>query len=102
MARIQDGKRLQSVKLRTPMGLMVIDAYHKKILQWLSLTDPSINHVKARQRHERTTGAWFLTSEELQTWKIEKNSFMWLHGLGKRFIFRSAGNDTNTVHSWQW
>ncbi|KAI9789761.1 MAG: hypothetical protein M1816_005800 [Peltula sp. TS41687] len=57
------------------------DAYNIKVLQWLSSTDPSVNHAKARQRHERTTGEWFLASEELQTWKTQDRSLLWLHGL---------------------
>ena len=54
----------------------------KEVLQWLSVTDPSINHGKARQRHESSTGSWFVGSTDFDSWKTASKSFLWLHGLG--------------------
>jgi Cdc6-like AAA superfamily ATPase len=48
--------------------------------RWLSPPEPSTNYNKAQQQHQEGTGTWFLQSDEFATWKLEKNSFLWLHG----------------------
>ncbi|KAH0537579.1 hypothetical protein FGG08_005645 [Glutinoglossum americanum] len=44
-------------------------ADRKEILQWLSPTDPTENHSEARERHEATTGSWFINSRTFEDWK---------------------------------
>jgi Cdc6-like AAA superfamily ATPase len=52
-----------------------------QIGRWLSPPDPSTNHNKALQQRQEGTGRWFLESHEFVTWKAQKNSFLWLHGI---------------------
>jgi hypothetical protein len=49
-----------------------------------SVPDPSSEHNLAREKHEATTGSWLIEGEELKTWRIGRNSFMWLNGGGKQ------------------
>jgi len=60
---------------------------HKDIIAWLStgLPDPSTEHEIARSKHEATTGAWLLESEELAKWIGADNSLLWLYGGGRLF-----------------
>jgi hypothetical protein len=59
---------------------MTISERHKRILKWLNVTDPSVNHNAARLKHEPTTGDWLLESELLSTWKEAKRDSLWLYG----------------------
>jgi hypothetical protein len=59
---------------------MTISERHKRILKWLNITDPSVNHNAARLKHEPTTGDWLLESELLTTWKEAKRDSLWLYG----------------------
>lgn len=59
---------------------MTISERHKSILNWLNVTDPSVNHNAARLKHEPTTGDWLLESEIFTTWKEAKKSSLWLYG----------------------
>ncbi|PGH16886.1 hypothetical protein AJ80_05030 [Polytolypa hystricis UAMH7299] len=52
----------------------------KKILNWLSVTDPSTNYIAARSKHEVGTGDWFLNGSRFEKWKAAPNSVLWLHG----------------------
>ncbi|ETS84370.1 hypothetical protein PFICI_02395 [Pestalotiopsis fici W106-1] len=52
-----------------------------KIAKWLSPPDPSTNLNKAQAQHQSGTGDWFLGSDTYLTWKKERNSFLWLHGI---------------------
>ncbi|KAL2047254.1 hypothetical protein N7G274_001273 [Stereocaulon virgatum] len=59
---------------------MQMDQRRKEIIAWLSKTDPSINHVNQRKKHQATTGDWFLKVSEFLTWSTTSNSFLWLYG----------------------
>src|SRR5436189_5538084 len=53
----------------------------QKINQWLSSPDPSSNHNAACQKRQQTTGSWFIRGDQFAEWKINSNSFLWLHGI---------------------
>jgi NACHT domain len=59
---------------------MVRSERQKSILNWLNVTDPSVNHNAAQLKHEPTTGDWLLESEIFTTWKNAENWSMWLYG----------------------
>lgn len=63
------------------------DQQRRAVVSWLSnsVPDTSVYHVKARQRHEKTTGEWSTSSEEFQSWMTAPNSFLWLKGGGETF-----------------
>lgn len=52
-----------------------------KIQHWLSAPDPSINYNRALQQRHEGSGNWFLQSSEYSSWKTERDSFLWLHGM---------------------
>ena len=54
---------------------------HAKILDWIKLSDPSTNHNAARQKHQPTTGQWFLESEQFVAWMERRIPSLWLHGI---------------------
>jgi hypothetical protein len=51
------------------------------ILAWLKRSDPSTNHSAARDKHEPTTGDWFLDSPTLSSWTKESVKSVWLYGI---------------------
>jgi len=51
------------------------------ILNWLKLSDPSTNHLAAREKHEPTTGDWFLESATLFKWTKATLKSVWLRGI---------------------
>ena len=49
----------------------------KEVLDWLKSCDPSTNHESARNKHEPTTGNWFIQSNTFVTWtQHQKHVFM--------------------------
>ena len=69
------------------------EAVRKEVIQWLSTTDPSTNHLEQRRKHKPTTGDWFLQGQEFSEWQKTPNSFIWLHGksgCGKSVLVSSA------------
>ena len=52
-----------------------------KMLQWLSIMDPSIYHNRAFKLREAGTGQWFLQSEQYARWKSQSKGLAWLHGI---------------------
>lgn len=38
------------------------------------------DHDEARRKKVDKTGAWFLETEDFQSWLLLPNTFMWLHG----------------------
>lgn len=50
-------------------------------MKWLASTDPLINQIAARAKHEAHTGNWFIQGSECQEWRDTPNSFLWLHGI---------------------
>lgn len=53
----------------------------RTLIAWLSLATPTSNHVTAREKHEHTTGRWFLNSPDFKTWCKAETSCMWIHGI---------------------
>ena len=56
------------------------NAIRKEVIAWLSMTDPSTNHLEQRRKHQAMTGDWFVQGQELLEWHKTPNSFVWLHG----------------------
>ena len=54
-----------------------------RMLQWLSIMDPSVYHKRAMQKRQPGTGKWFLSSDAFYRWKTEAGSCAWLHGIRK-------------------
>jgi ankyrin repeat domain-containing protein 50 len=59
------------------------DQDRDKIIGWLSITDPSLNHNAACKKHQPTTGEWLIRRGEFEKWKNMLNSHLWLCGNGK-------------------
>lgn len=57
-----------------------LEAVRKEVIGWLSITDPSSNHLEQRRKHQDTTGNWFVQGKELSGWHDTRNSFAWLYG----------------------
>lgn len=51
------------------------------VTKWLSAPDSSTNLNKARELHQPGTGQWLLDSGKYQSWKANRGSFLWLHGI---------------------
>lgn len=60
---------------------MGTDSHTKKVFEWLSAPDTSVNLNEALEKREEGTGIWFLQSEPFQEWKARENGFLWLHGI---------------------
>ncbi|KAI0142036.1 hypothetical protein BJ166DRAFT_471958, partial [Pestalotiopsis sp. NC0098] len=90
----QVNNRLQYINTRLSS---IMDSIHQdKVTAWLSAPDPYTNLSKARKQHQTGTGQWFLQSEAYSTWKSERNSFLWLHGIpgcGKTILSSSVIED---------
>lgn len=55
------------------------------LLRWLSsVADTSTNYAAARDKHTQKTGEWILHEKKFSNWVSSGNSFLWLHGKGKR------------------
>jgi Cdc6-like AAA superfamily ATPase len=62
-------------------------------MQWLSAPDASTNYIKALEQRHKSSGLWFLQSAAFTQWKMQPNSFLWLHGIpgcGKTILSTSA------------
>jgi hypothetical protein len=73
-----------------------IDDQRKEIHRWLSPPDPSFNHNEACKKRLDKTGTWFITSEQFSDWKVNSNSFLWLHGIpgcGKTILTSTITED---------
>ncbi|KAG2002677.1 hypothetical protein GB937_009642 [Aspergillus fischeri] len=57
------------------------DSQYRKIKEWLSTPDPSINLNEAIEKHHEGTGSWLLESEPFNEWKSGKRRHLWLHGI---------------------
>ncbi|THV63542.1 hypothetical protein D6D28_10596, partial [Aureobasidium pullulans] len=56
---------------------------------WLSPSDPSINHQQALDLRHEGTGLWLLEDDVYKLWKTRPSSFLWLHafaGAGKTVL----------------
>jgi Cdc6-like AAA superfamily ATPase len=56
-------------------------AQSDKMFQWLSPSDPSVNHNKALSQRHDGTGRWFIEGERLQSFREGQTSFLWLYGI---------------------
>lgn len=56
------------------------DEIRKRVISWLSTSDPSTNHADQRRKHQASTGDWFVKSTDMEQWRRGSNSFLWLHG----------------------
>jgi hypothetical protein len=68
----------------------------RKIVAWLSPSDPGANHDVARRRHESQTGDWLLKSSQYQSWKTGAVSHLWIYGkagCGKTILCSTAIED---------
>jgi len=52
-----------------------------KMLQWLSISDPSVHHNRAIQQREPGTGEWLLDSDEYKRWKTRSRGLGWILGI---------------------
>lgn len=62
----------------------------------MSPIDPSINFHKARELHHRGTCQWLLDSKAYISWRTNRGSFLWLHGIpgcGKTILSSTVVND---------
>jgi hypothetical protein len=55
--------------------------HEKKIWDWLSAADPSIDYTNALEKRHKGTGLWFTGGQTLADWKKQSRSFLWLHGI---------------------
>jgi ankyrin repeat domain-containing protein 50 len=61
----------------------------ERIAEKLSISDPLFNHVAARDKHEPSTGEWFLRSTELAEWSNNASTNLWIRsipGAGKTVL----------------
>ncbi|KAM0707280.1 hypothetical protein Q7P35_005518 [Cladosporium inversicolor] len=68
----------------------------RKIVAWLTPSDPGTNHDVARRRHESQTGEWLLKSKQYQSWKTGAVSHLWINGkagCGKTVLCSTAIED---------
>jgi hypothetical protein len=54
---------------------------HRRIIHWLSTTDPTLNYYAALKKREPTTGQWLLAHEDFQKWKSNRRSLLWIKGI---------------------
>jgi hypothetical protein len=73
--------RQQSAATQAAIAAHRMDEYCDKIIQWLSTTDPSVNHHAACEKHQPTTGEWLIKRADFEEWKWTRNSLLWLHGI---------------------
>jgi Cdc6-like AAA superfamily ATPase len=52
-----------------------------KLYQWLSPSDPSLNHNKALLQRHNGTGRWFVESQSFRVFKEGTMPFLWLYGI---------------------
>ena len=74
---------------------------HRKIIRWLSTTDPSLNFYAALKKREPTTGRWPIGHEDFQKWKGKHGSLLWVTGIRKLTMFQILLNIL-TGTSWVW
>jgi hypothetical protein len=80
------GSSFCSIANKEAEPLITGDQVREKIQKWLSPPDPSTNHNKACEVHQKVTPRWFLEGPIYGEWKAE-GSLLWAHG--KRTVFRS-------------
>jgi hypothetical protein len=59
------------------------DEKRRKLIEWLSSADPSINYISARDKHQPKTGDWLVKdTHDFKNWETSPNSFLWVNGKG--------------------
>ncbi|KAI2614967.1 putative multiple ankyrin repeats single kh domain protein [Hypoxylon sp. NC1633] len=77
------------------------DVESLKIRTWLSPPDPSTNLNTALRHRNSGSGQWLLRHTAYHTWKSEKNSFLWLHGIpgcGKTILSSTVIEDVRNSY----
>jgi len=72
------------------------DSESRRMRDWLSPPDPSINHNKALEQRHPGTGRWFLDSHTFTDFKRGQVRSLWLHGIpgcGKTVLTSSVIED---------
>ena len=74
---------IKEVTSRTEVNLFAFTERQRReqVFQWLAAPEPSSNHMKACQTRQRETGRWLLESSKYVTWKNQRASFLWVHGI---------------------
>ncbi|KAL8723878.1 MAG: hypothetical protein Q9166_008232 [cf. Caloplaca sp. 2 TL-2023] len=57
------------------------ESRYQTIYRWLAAPDPSLSHNAACKKKVRSTGDWFLKSQQYADWKVGPHSLRWLHGI---------------------
>ena len=68
-------------EMRQQFEAQTIDDDREAIIQWLSTTDPSVNHHAACQKCQPETGKWLVDRADFKEWKAAQNSLLWLYGI---------------------
>jgi hypothetical protein len=58
----------------------LIEKLKYKIIQSLTVADPTSNHDRACKSHKSGTGDWFTKGQRYRTWLAEPKSLFWLNG----------------------
>lgn len=69
------------------------------VLTWLTSTDPSTNHLRARKSCQEGTGRWFLESNDYLSWLRQEHAVLWLYGIpgsGKTVLASTILEDLKT------
>ena len=78
------------------------DSLQKDIFRWLSPPDPWKNHHAACELRHGGTAEWFTQGNTFSEWKTSKvpSSLLWVHG--KRLLFPSFCDSTETKFFFFW
>ncbi|KAI6080966.1 nucleoside phosphorylase domain-containing protein [Hypoxylon rubiginosum] len=72
-----------------------------QVIKWLLPPDPSTDLNIALERRNPRSGQWLLRHTSYSTWKTERNSFLWLHGIpgcGKTILSSTVVEDLQHTH----
>lgn len=80
---------------------MFTEQSREKILEWLTVVDPSGYHNTISAMREKHTGLWLDKSPEYRAWKNDQGSspLIWFHGIpgaGKTVLFSHIVEDVRT------
>jgi hypothetical protein len=73
-----------------------IDELQHRIVQWLSVPDPSSNYHTALKKRHPKTGRWLVDGRQFDDWKRSDASLMWLHGNGEFAYYYDMNSSTDT------
>jgi ankyrin repeat domain-containing protein 50 len=78
-----DDVKEQSTNIQKDLAALREEAERDKIISWLSVTDPSLNHYAACKKHQPATGEWLFQHAKFEHWIRTQNSHLWLYGNGE-------------------